>query len=81
MLCKDSIFGQAGSAGANFAHVADPPERRFAWSGLQISTHAQITEQNSFILRAVENDTFSGRIVTRSVSEGLGFAALADASG
>jgi len=33
------------------------------------------------IIRAVENDTLGRWIVTRSVSEGLGFAALADASG
>ena len=33
-----------------------------------------------FMPRAVENDTFASQNVTRRVSEGLGFAALADAT-
>jgi len=36
--------------------------------------------QNNAMLRVAENDILARRIVTRNVSEGLGFVALADAS-
>ena len=40
-------FWQAGPSGAQLRHLAGLPERRFAWSGLQILIHMQklITSQ------------------------------------